>query len=515
MEYLTTEDLKQVKVEFKEAKDVVLKEALENPVATILNLGGLSLYEFVDVFWNEIVDDKFKPNWHIPYLCKQLEEVAIRVANNEPKLYDLIINIPPGTTKTLICSVFFPVWCWTQWHWMKFITGSYSDDLALESAEKSRNIMRCDKFKMLYPNVDIKRDKDTKSNYQIVKVVRDRNNRVCRIEPGGGRFSTSVGGTITGFHGHINIWDDPINPKQAVSEALINTANNWIDQSASTRKADKEVTVTIMVMQRLHQNDPSGHVLEKKDKVIRHICLPGEIRNYREQLNPPELAEFYKDELLDPVRLTWKSLKEMEADLGQYGYAGQVGQNPTPPGGGMFKVDHFQMMQTLPGKQHFVTTVRYWDKAATQDGGKRSAGVKMGRLKNGRIVIMDVKKGQWGTDERERIIKETAIADGRDVEVIIEQEPGSGGKDSAAATVKMLAGFVTRKDLPKGDKVYRADPFSVQVNEGNVSLLVGDWNKEFIEEYRYFPFGRFKDQVDAGSGGFSYIVGKRTAGMVT
>jgi predicted phage terminase large subunit-like protein len=498
-------------------KEDVIKQMLDNPFAAILSMGGLSLYEFVQVFWSEITEDTFKTNWHIEYLCSELEEIATRVGNHEKKLHDLIINIPPGTTKTIICSIMFPIWCWTKWPWMRFITGSYSSDLSLESAEKSRDIMRSDKFQMIYPNVTIKADKDTKSNYRLAIKHRDKHGKVNRTTYEGGRFSTSVGGTITGFHGHINIWDDPINPKQAVSELLLATANNWVDQSASTRKADKETSVTIMVMQRLHQNDPTGHLLEKRKegKQIRHICLPGEIRNYREQLNPPELARFYKDELLDPVRLSWASLKEMEADLGVYGFAGQVGQNPTPPGGGMFKVANFHIVDTLPSPIHWVQMLRYWDKAGTEGAGKRTAGVKMIKLTNNRIIITDVRKGQWAAEKRELTIRQTADADGREFEIALEQEPGSGGKESIEASIRNLAGYVVRKDLPHGDKVYRAEPLAVQVNEGNVMLLRGDWNHDFIEEFRFFPFGNFKDQVDATSAGFNIIMSRRVARRIT
>jgi predicted phage terminase large subunit-like protein len=113
------------------------------------------------------------------------------------------------------------------------------------------------------------------------------------------------------------------------------------------------------------------------------------------------------------------------------------------------------------------------------------------------------------------MIKNTAQSDGRNVEIYIEQEPGSGGKESAQSTVRNLSGFVCRVDVPHGDKIYRADPLSVQVNEGNVMLLQGLWNKAFIEEFRFFPFGRLKDQVDASSAGFNLIAGKRIARRIT
>lgn len=470
-------------------------------------------FYLLQLFWPEICTDDLILNWHIEYLCNQLMEIARQVGDKKPKLHDLIINIPPGTTKSLICTVMFPVWCWINWYWMRFIALSYSGSLALEHAEMSRDLVKSDKFRKLFPELSIKRDKDMKSNFRLVKTTIGPAGQE-RVELGGNRFSTSVGGTLTGYHAHILLVDDPINPAQAVSEKELKTANEWLDSTISTRKVDKAITPTIVIMQRLHQDDPTGHMLAKKKDKLFHVCLPGEIKNYKEQLNPPELEKFYVDGLLDPVRMDWEVIKELEADLGQYGYAGQIGQNPTPPAGGMFKVDHFQAITAMPMEVNILQTVRYWDKAGTAGGGAYTRGVKMHKMKNGKFIISDVKGGQWDTDERERIILETAEADSRKVHVYVEQEPGSGGKESAQATIRNLAGFVCSADRPTGDKVFRADPYSVQVNNGNVLLLVGEWHRDFIEEHRFFPFSTYKDQVDAASGAFGKLSNRRMAGPI-
>ncbi|MBU2685544.1 MAG: phage terminase large subunit, partial [Gammaproteobacteria bacterium] len=446
-------------------------------------------------------------------LCLELEKEAYRVARGLPREYDLIINVPPGTTKTITCSIMFPAWCWTKWFWMRFITASYSAALSLESAEYSRNLIMSDAFKEVYPELEIKEDKSAKGNFKVVKKEFIYAGRMPRMVLGGNRFSTSVGATVTGFHGHINIWDDPINPEQAVSEKELETANRWLDQTLSMRKCDKKVTAMIGIMQRLHQYDPTGHTLAKKGKKVRHICLPGEIRNYREQLNPPELAEYYQDDLLDPVRLSWKVLQDAEMDLGQYGYAGQIGQNPTPPGGGMFKVKNFIIADTLPSKVNFIMTIRYWDKAGTEGGGAYTVGVKMSQLTNDRWVVHDVVRGQWSSEVREEVITTTAVADGPNVLQYVEQEGGSGGKESAEATIVRLSrvGIACRVDHPTGSKELRADTYSVQVNRGRVILHKGEWNTAYIEELRYFPFGTYKDQVDASSGAYNMLTGKRVA----
>lgn len=491
--------------------------SLKNPYLIQREINNRSFYEFLEYMWPEVSSEDFKSNWHIPYLCEELQKLAENVAVGKPKEYDLIINVPPGTTKTIICSIMFPAWCWTRWYWMRFITLSYSAILSLESAEFSRDLIRSERFKQLYPDVIIKVDKDTKTNFRVVKNL-SLPGRVSQQVNGGNRYSTSVGGTLTGFHGHILIWDDPLNPQQAISEVELTKTNRWLDQTLSTRKVDKKVSVIIGIMQRLHQNDPTGYTLAKVGKKVKHISLPAELDEYRHTLKPPSLEKYYRDGLLDPVRMPREVLDDMKTDLGQYGYAGQMGQDPTPPKGGMFQVDKFSFIDRVPEKQYIIRSVRYWDKAGTKEkfGMKTkvawTVGTKMHLLANGRWVISDVVRGRWESNEREEIIRQTAEADGQDVRIYTEQEPGSGGKESAQSTIINLAGFSCEADLPHGDKIYRADPYSVQVNNGNVLLLTAVWNHEFIEEHRFFPFSTYKDQVDSAAGAFSKLIKKKIAG---
>lgn len=489
-----------------------VQRLMQNPLLVQRELNNRSLYEFLMWAWPELSGQPFVGNWHIAYLCRELEQVAERVGNRLPKEHDLLINVPPGSTKTVLCTIVFPVWCWTKWFWMRFITASYSSVLALESAEYSRDLIRSQRFQELYPELMIKVDKDTKSNYKIVKrVPSDISDFHYKEITGGYRFSTSVGGTLTGYHGDIIIWDDPLNPQQAASEKELEIANRWMDQTLPTRKTDKSVSCTIGIMQRLHQNDPSGHLLEKEKENLRHICFPGEIRNYGMNLKPKECAKYYKDDLFDARRMTWATLMELEKDLGQYGFAGQIGQNPAPAGGGMFRIEHFQPVSEALNVNHVVKAVRYWDKAGTVGKGAFTVGVKMLLMRDGTFLVDDVKRGQWASEERERIIRQTAEADGRNVHILVEQEPGSGGKESAEGTIRNLAGYVVFADRPTGDKAFRADPLSVQVNAGNIKVRTATWNYEYFEEFKLFPNSTYKDQVDATSGAFNYLVAKRVA----
>lgn len=174
----------------------------------------------------------------------------------------------------------------------------------------------------------------------------------------------------------------------------------------------------------------------------------------------------------------------------------------------MFKVENFTLI-----KQYSVpdvtAAVRYWDKAGTQDAGARTAGVLFLLLKRG-FVIADVVKGQWSAGAREERIKQTAELDDElfelfSVDVWIEQEPGSGGKESAENTVLNLAGHNVYVDRVTGSKEVRANPYAAQVEAGMVSILTRSWTSNFIDEHELFPNGKFKDQVDAAAGAFNKL----------
>lgn len=453
-----------------------------------------SFYDFLCRFWYSIIPEKFTNNWHIEYLCDELQQVAERVFRGEPKEYDLVINISPGSTKSTICSIMFPAWCWTRMSTFRTICGSYAYHLAMDLSRKCRDVVQSDKWKELFGNINLREDQNTKGYFVNTE--------------GGSRVAVGTGGSITGMHGHILVIDDPLDPNQAVSEAELAAANRWMSETLPTRKVDKTITPTILIMQRLHQDDPSGRMLEMADRVkIRHICLPAEIdESNRGEVKPRKLVKSYVDGLMDPVRLPKSVLTEAKAELGEYGFAGQFMQRPVPLGGGMFKTGRIEIVNAVPNMK---MKIRYWDKAGTVDGGAYTVGLLMGRDEDGNYWILDVVRGQWESAAREKIILQTARIDGKDVLVGIEQEPGSGGKESAENTTRMLAGFRVRIDRPVGDKVLRADPYSVQVNGGNVRLKQGLWNRAYLEELQFFPHSKYKDQVDSSSGAFSILTRKR------
>jgi predicted phage terminase large subunit-like protein len=473
------------------AKNNISKDILAVDIAIKRAILKNDFYEFFKFFWSTLNHEKLIDNWHIKYLCDELQSVAERVFKREKKEHDIIINIPPSMSKTSIVNIFFPLWCWINDYSLQFISVSYSYQLSINISERCRDVMRSDLFKKYFFDVKIKEDSDTK---QLFRVVKDN-------QVGGFRYATSVGGTISGIHGHFILLDDPVNAVDALSDTMIRNTNDWLDNVIFSRKVDNDVSVVILIMQRLHENDVTGYLLEK-NKNIKHICLPA-IES--EKVSPPELKKYYTDGLLDSKRLSKDILEQKRIEMGDYAFAMQYLQQIVPKAGSFFDVSKLLTINNIDEKE-FVRVVRYWDKAGTHQAGCYTVGVKMAMLKNRTYAVLDVVRGQWEASEREKIIRQVAELDGQQVTVFIEQEPGSGGKESAEATIRNLAGYRCYADRPTGDKILRADTFAVQLNAGNVAMLRADWNSEYKRELEFFPYGKYKDQVDASTGAFNILL---------
>jgi len=475
----------------------------------IRSLTKESFYIFVQEFWDTIIPEAPVWNWHIEYLCNEAQIVCERMFKGLPKDYDLVVNVSPGSTKSTILSVMLPAWVWTRKQSATIIAGSYTKDLAMDLALKSRDIILSEKYMQVYPFVRMRQDQKAKSEFMNTKR--------------GKRISIGVGGSIIGKHADLIIVDDPLDPQAAVSETSLKTANTWMNDTLSTRKKDKAITPTILIMQRLHQNDPSANMITKAEEhaklqkkmgmgdgtiMIKHICLPAEITD---KLKPKSLKSKYIDGLMDPIRLSREILLGYRAK-GGYMYAGQFLQWPVPAGGLMFDTSKIQIM--TPPVRHWQKRIRFWDNAATAGGGCFTVGTLMGLDEHDRYWVLDVQRFQLGTAAREEKKKQMALMDGRDVWIGLEQEPGSGGKDQVVNTVKMLAGYRIHVNKVSQDKVVRADPFSVQVNYGNVYMAPGEWNQAYLNELEFFPESTYKDQVDTSSGGFNFLsVKQRVAGV--
>lgn len=468
----------------------------------VAQLCRMSFADFVRQFWHTIITEPLVWNWHMDFLCAELQFSAERVFVGEPCPYDSIVNIPPGTSKSTIASVMYRAWIWSRMPHAQFICTSHNGDLALDLSAKARKVIRSPKYMRLFPEIIVCKNADNKSYWENTL--------------GGWSMSVGMGSSPIGKHAHFIIVDDPIDPKSAGSDsAKLAAANDFITNTLTSRKLLGGVAFLCMIQQRLAQNDPTGYMLDlvkSKPESIRHFCIPAEDS---EHVKPAELRAKYVDGLLDPVRLSRAELDDKALRLGEYGYAGQYLQSPIPKGGGLFKADKLRVVAP-PSTGGWLAIVRYWDKAiSTKKSGCFTVGALVGKRLDAisglpRFWVLDVVRGRWSSEEREQKILDTANEDalnyGKTAVLIgLEREPGSAGVVDAEATTRMLSGFRVESAPASGEKMVRAVPLSTQLNIGAVHMALGEWNAEFLKEFSFFPYSKYKDQVDATAGAFNLL----------
>jgi predicted phage terminase large subunit-like protein len=174
----------------------------------------------------------------------------------------------------------------------------------------------------------------------------------------------------------------------------------------------------------------------------------------------------------------------------------------------LFRRGWFPITECVPAT---LKRVRYWDFAGTEakpgSDPDWTVGCLLGRSAEGFFYVLDIRRDRLTAQGVQSLVLQTASLDGRGTPIVIEQEPGSAGKFVADMFVRLLAGFEIRTERPTGDKTVRARPLAAQAEAGNVLLLAGDWNAEFLDEFESFPGGTHDDQVDATTQALSYLFG--------
>jgi hypothetical protein len=384
----------------------------------------------------------------------------------------------------------FPAWLWTQDATIRIITNSYSSGLSIEHAVKSRDIITSDKYRRLFPNIVLRRDKSAKLSYENTAT--------------GARYTTSTGGTIMGKHAHIIINDDPLNPTQAVSDADRGAANEHT-KTLSNRKVDKANTPTITIMQRLHEMDVTGYLLSRKSEKIKHICLPAELSD---NVKPASLRGSYIDGLLDPVRLSPDVLAEQKTDLGSLGYAGQYEQRPVAAGGNIIKNEWFKYItpgdfSRLHGREpiHFFVDTAFKEEEKKRRSGetKNDPSGIIGACRIGNNMYITCAASVYKKfPDLVRFIADFAKANGYTSGSTIRIEPKANGisvvdqlKESTSLNVREID-----SELVRDSKETRLTGQSAKVECGRVYLVAGAWNDEFVGQICGFPNKPHDEYVD-------------------
>lgn len=375
-----------------------MKKLLDVPTYTWTALKcQRSLFEFLVEFWEIFNTTPYTHNWHIEYLCDEVQLVIDKyVLERKPHIeadkwyngilddigLNTIINVPPGTTKTSIISRAVPAWIWTVDD-SKSIMGSTIDDKnATEFATTTRDIIQSEKYQLFFPSVTIRRDVSAKTFYQSAN--------------GGRRYSlTTRGKSKTGKHVDIIIEDDPMDYTTAQSPQ---EAKQCIEgfKAIQTRKKNKEKNPYILVMQRLSNIDTTAHALKSLNN-LRHICLPAE--NVYDNIQPKELESFYVDGLLDPVRLsrkilddTKKGLNDDSKPISEIAYNIQFNQVSQTTAGLMYP--NLNVVDRLPDNRDGAVRYSFTDVA---DTGADYFATWFVEVNNGKIYVFDAIYTDEGT----------------------------------------------------------------------------------------------------------------------
>ena len=303
-----------------------------------------SYYEFFKAAWPILHPvSPFIDNWHFKYICDELQKEIHRIGRREKKTTDLIVEICPRSAKSLMASVELTPWAWIHYPWMKFINSSYKEELSIEHLVFSRDIIRSDWYQRNWGNIyKLTGDQNQKHNY--------RNDKM------GSRLACAVGAPPTGKGADVVIADDLLNPLTAASEIDIKNAKNHYDLALYNRLNDPQIGLRMLIMQRLHEDDPVGHSLKTNPKGYRRITIPADTSA---PINPPELLSNYQDGFFFKERFNKEVLDAAKLVHGLVGYACQYLQSILSMAGNTYERGWFNRYGKAP--QEFDVIRSYWD----------------------------------------------------------------------------------------------------------------------------------------------------------
>lgn len=419
----------------------------------------------------------FKDNWHIKFLCDRLQHEVERIAKGKPKTKDLIINIPPRTMKSLIVTVFLNAWTWTKYPEMRFICASYSASLAEEHSQLTRDVIQSSWYSSKWGDIcELK--ESTKSKFSNTATGR--------------RASVGMGGS-TGKGANILIVDDPLNPKQAVSDIERTTANDLYKSTLYNRVNNPRVGLRIIIMQRLHSDDLTGHLLRGFRDFYDHINFPAE---ENDKIRPIECREKYTQGVLWSNLFPINELMKLKANMSDNRYAGQYLQAPVLVGSRVWEPSWFkEWTNEFPSNVEAV--VLSWDTAfkVTKKSDYSSCSVWL-VCPNLYILIHVFRKKLKFPDLKEA---NKMLCDQYKPTNILIEDAASGQSMIQEVIRDSEVRASTTAMKPSANKLIRADIVSPILQQGKVWYYNGNWVKDFIEEVEDFPNGAHDDQVDSVS----------------
>jgi predicted phage terminase large subunit-like protein len=477
--------------------------------------GGLM--DFVRYFWSILEPEtKLVEGWLLYAICEHLEAITLG------KITRLLINVPPGSMKSLMVNVFWPAWEWGAMGMphLRYVSFSYSSGLTERDNTKFRKLVKSERFQELWG------DKFALEKEGEIKIT---NNKT------GTKFASSVGGIGTGERGDRVVIDDPHDVHRSESDIVRTDTVRWFRETITDRLNNLDDSAIIIIMQRVHQLDISGFILEQGWPYC-HLMVPMEFEAGREPYNPLGWKDPRSEDgdLAWPERFSPEAVTSIEREKGSFAYAGQYQQRPSPRGGGIIKREHWRPYTELECGKFGVPwpkfpvmsyTVLSLDTAQTEKKqNDPSAGVILGVTRdiweNRRLILM------WAWAERlelyELLKKIEESCKKFKVDRVLIEDKASGHpvaqelrrrgriiSDSLSHNPKTKdrADFGVTLVTPEGDHVARA--YSVQnlfecgliyapaEATGNGDYLFKDWADKVIEELAVLPKGQHDDLADA------------------
>lgn len=457
------------------------------------------LKEFVRLAWPIIEpSEPLVWNWHLDAICDHVQ------AMYKGELLRILITVPPGTMKSLICSVFAPAWSWTWKPEEKSLFCSYSETLSMRDSLRTRRIIESNWYKERWGGLfQLRDDQNTKTKFENTQT--------------GIRITTSVGGTVTGERGNNITCDDLLSAQNAESPAYRKEASNFFWEVLPSRFNDLRTGRMCVIMQRLHSSDPAGEILEKeKNKLLEdrrweHLNLPLE---YEPTTHVTSLG--FKDprtvegESLHPERFTAKVIAQLKEDLGSYAYNGQYQQRPIPREGGLIKEswlrtrfsEKYLTYENLIKKKPFLI-VQSADCASKAKEHNDPTVI-------GTFAVFKDQKNYWAECWdvfRKRVEFPEGIRRFKDLgaawqpNFVLIEDKDSGQQYSQQLQEDQDYKFKIIKMDPEGlDKFTRMSAESTFIEKGNLHLPeTAPFNASYITELTTFPSSDHDDQVDMTS----------------
>lgn len=426
----------------------------------------------------------FALNWHIEKIAEKLEGCR------RGDIKRLAISLPPRNAKSICASIAFPAWLLGHHPNKHIICASYGQDLANKLAEDSRRVMKSAWYEAIFG-----KRLSSRQAVDDFKTIQQ-----------GSRMATSVGGVLTGRGADFLIIDDPLKPDQALSETERTSVNNWYDNTLVSRLDDKGAGVIIIIMQRLHQDDLIGHVLNQGGWNV--LSFPA-IAEATEAITIDGLfgrrsTTRQEGEPLHVARENLDTLNQLRATMGEYNFSAQYQQNPIPLGGAMVKTTWLRYYEANELPSRFGQIVMSWDTANKATELSDYSVCTIWGSHNRRFYLLDVYRARLNYPSLKRKVIE--LAGFHDQPQILIEDKASGTQLIQDLQDERLYGVTPYTPIPGTDKIMRLHAQSAKFENGQVYLPKNaPWLADYVKELTSFPGGRYDDQVDSTTQALDYM----------